>query len=87
MKAIDESHGEVHWVSSGRVGSELVNQFGELGDIFSAGGGLVDRKELANQKLFLIAAEAVMQQAAKGGPVEGWELRREGLEPESGGAV
>jgi len=74
-------HDEVHWVGIGRVRSELINQFSELGDIFSDSGSLVNEKELANQELFLIVAKSIKQQAAEGSPVEGRELRREGLEP------
>ena len=65
----------------------MINQFSELGHILNDRSGLANTERLANHKLLLIATKAVMQQAAKGCPIKGRELRCEGLKPASIGAV
>lgn len=84
---INKMHGEIQWISVGRISSGLVHQFSELGYIFNDKSNLSDMKQLLDQQLVLITVEEVMEQTTKGGPTRRFQLGFDGLQPASRWAI
>lgn len=61
----------------------MVNQLRELGDVLSDRTSLFDVEELANELLFLIAVETIMEETAKTKPVSKIQFGFNGLKPSS----
>lgn len=64
-EAVDETHGEIRWISCAGIRRKMIDQLSESLDIVGHCRSLVDVVELTNQKFLLVAIKAIVEQTAE----------------------
>ena len=81
VKAIYEPHSVKEEIGGGRMGLELINEFGKMLDTLSDSRGLFNLEKLAYQGLMLVTIETIMKRLTKSCPgIYGWCVI-DGLKP------